>query len=212
MNVLSIKELKEKEKENRVNYVIDAAEKLFFTNNYDDVSMNDIAEKVGVSRTALYRYFKNKESIYFAIVLRAARIMNKMFENGVKSKKNGLNKLRDLGNAYYEFYKDFPDYYNIYLSFEYLRFQNNEKYDISEILAINFNLIKIMCETIVEGMQDNSIRKDLNPLEIAMFIATTSNSILKTNPNTLHALGINEKQYFEDYLCLWDRMLTNSEK
>lgn len=212
MNTLSIKELKEKERKKRYNYIINATEELFFSKSYENVSMNDIAEKVGISRTALYRYFKNKETIYFAVVLRAAKILNEMFEKRAKSKENGLNKLRDMGMAYFEFYNDYPDYYNLYLSFEYLKFQNNDKYDISEIMAWNIKTIEIMCGAIVEGMQDNSIRKDLNPLEIAMFIATTSNSVLKSNPDTLKALGISGKQYFKDFLGLWRHMLKNTEK
>ena len=204
---MSIKNLKEKERENRIDYIIDAAEQLFFEKGYDGVSLNEIALKIGISRPALYRYFKNREEIYFAVVLRAAKIMNQLFKKSANNNDNARIKLEKMGKAYFKFYKDFPNYYEIYLSFEFLRFQNNEKYDISEIMKLNFETIKIICETIEEGMEDGSIRKDINPLETAMFITTTSNSVLKLYPNTTKTLGISIEQYYDDFLRLWDRAL-----
>lgn len=208
---VSIKKLKEKEKEERRNYIIDASEKLFFDKGYDNVSMKDIANKVGIDRTTIYLYFKNKEAIYFSIVLRAVKIMNEIFKESVKSDKNGIDKLRDTGWAYYEFNENFPDYHKIYVSFEYLRFQNNDKYDISEIMAVHAETVRIVCKAIAEGIEDGSIRKDLNPLQIAMYMATTSYPIVNPNPDILKALDMSAKQYYEDYLDLLRLSLMNTE-
>ncbi|PKL67818.1 MAG: hypothetical protein CVV28_03575 [Methanobacteriales archaeon HGW-Methanobacteriales-1] len=67
---------KEREKAARRNDIISAAEELFFSNNYDNVSMNDIAKKVELSKATLYLYFDNKESLFFVIVLQGIKIMN----------------------------------------------------------------------------------------------------------------------------------------
>jgi AcrR family transcriptional regulator len=206
---LSIPELKEKERKKRSEYIIDAAEKLFFSKGYDNVSMNDIANEVGISRTALYLYFKNKEMIYFRIVIRAARIMIKMFKNSIKSQKNGLNKLGDAGRAYFEFYNDFPDYYEAYIYFDSQRFSKIDNKYITEINAFSNETIKVMLESIGEGIKDGSIRSDINPLEVAIFIATTTTQVVKIKSNTLETLGISYEQYVEDSLNLYKHMLMN---
>ncbi len=72
---LSYKNLKEKEKEKRREYIIDAAEKLFLDKGYENVPMSDIAEEVGVNRATLYLYFKNKDTLYFAVLLRGLNLM-----------------------------------------------------------------------------------------------------------------------------------------
>ena len=64
--------LREQEKEQRRNYILDAAEKMFFSRGYDNVSMDDIAGEIGLNKATLYIYFKNKESLFFAVVLRGA--------------------------------------------------------------------------------------------------------------------------------------------
>lgn len=208
---MSIKKLKEKEKEERRNYIIDAAEKLFFDKGYDNVSMNDIAQEVGVNRATLYLYFKNKETVYSAVVLRAVKIRNKMFEEGAKG-NNGLDKLRGIGMAYFKFCNDFYDYYNVFLYFNSQRFDKSDNEYVPEIRAFSCKTIQIMRESIEEGIEDGSIRADLNPLEVAIFLATTSKQVVKVNQRHLKELeseGITYEQYIEDSLDLWMNMVMN---
>ena len=63
--------------EQRQNDIIDAARKLLIDRDFDEVSMDEIAREVGLGKSTLYLYFKNKESLYFAIVLRGIRIWDK---------------------------------------------------------------------------------------------------------------------------------------
>lgn len=47
--------------------IIDAAIELFRSNPYQQVSVNDICEKAGVTRNSFYYYFDNKDIIFDAI-------------------------------------------------------------------------------------------------------------------------------------------------
>jgi AcrR family transcriptional regulator len=204
---MAIADRRKREKKQRRKQIVDAAEKLFFAKNYDSVTMDEIADEAEVNKALLYYYFKNKESLFFAVVLRAGKIMNKLFIESSKSQKNGMDKLNDMGWAYYNFYKDFPEYYDIYIYFDHQRFKNSDNGYIHEIMKLRFDLVEMMCEAIEEGIKDGSIRKDVNPIEIAMFVATTSQAIVKVNPETLKALGISNEKYFEDSMDLYKRML-----
>lgn len=211
-NRLTIQKLKEKEKKERINYIVDMAEQLFFLKGYDNVSMKDIAEEVGISRAALYLYFKNKETVYLAIVLRAVKIRDKLFRESVKTEKNGLDKLKDIGRAYFKFYNEFNDYYSVCLYFNSERFDKSDDEYVPEIRAFSSKTIQIMREAVDDGIKDGSIRADLNPLEVAIFIATTSKQVVKINSHNLKALkseGISYEQYKEDSLDLWANMVMN---
>jgi AcrR family transcriptional regulator len=111
---MSFADKRKNEREERKEAIIDAAEKLFFSRDYDDVSMESIAKEVGVNKALLYYYFKNKETLFFAIVLRAAKIFNEMMKNNIEGKKTGLDKLTAIGRTYFEFSFKYTDYYNIY--------------------------------------------------------------------------------------------------
>ncbi len=210
---MSTEDMREQRKEQRRKYVMNIAEKLFFKKGYDEVSMNDIANEAGLNKSIIYRYFKNKESLYFAIVLRGTRIFNKMFKENVKLQKNGIKKLEEAGRAYFEFYKNYPDYHDAYLYSRSQRFEFKEIEYAPEIDLLTKEIMKTICNAIQEGINDKTIRKDVKPMEVAVFIAVTAERIVRLSFNTLNVLksqGISHEQFMEDSLDLWKHMVMNS--
>jgi TetR/AcrR family transcriptional regulator len=119
---MQIKSRKEREKEQRKKDILDSAEKLFFERGYDNVSMNDIAKDVELSKATLYLYFDNKEELFFAAVLQGTKIMVSMIEEEVEKEETGVNKLAAFSRAYNLFVENYPDYYWAYSYFQSGRF------------------------------------------------------------------------------------------
>ena len=111
MMSLERKEMKRKQKREEI---ISTAERLFFSKGYDDVSMNDIAKDVGMSKATLYLYFDNKDSLFFAVVLRGAEIMKSLIEKEIGTVEKGIDKIFAYRNAYFNFALRYPDYLHIY--------------------------------------------------------------------------------------------------
>ncbi|MEN6293472.1 MAG: TetR/AcrR family transcriptional regulator [Methanobacterium sp.] len=105
---------KEIEKIQRRNDILNAAEKLFFSKGYENVSLKDIAKEVKLGRSTLYLYFENKEELFFAVVLRGTRILYKMINDEVKKVKSSFEKLAGFRRAYYNFAKEYSDYLRAY--------------------------------------------------------------------------------------------------
>jgi AcrR family transcriptional regulator len=53
---------------------------LFGARNYDDISIDDIAEAAGISRSLLYHYFRNKRGFYVEIIRHAATKLRERIE------------------------------------------------------------------------------------------------------------------------------------
>ena len=113
---MSLAKWKEREREQRQNDIIDAARKLLIDRDFDEISMDEIAREVGLGKSTLYLYFKNKESLYFAIVLRGIRIWAQMIREEVKKGNTGLEKFVLYGNANREFSNEYPDYFRLLCS------------------------------------------------------------------------------------------------
>jgi len=79
-------DLKEQEKEQRKNLILDVAEKIFSSKPFDDVNMRDLAKEVGISPGSIYTYFPDKETLYVEVSLRgfqrAVNIMKDMLNSG----------------------------------------------------------------------------------------------------------------------------------
>jgi AcrR family transcriptional regulator len=53
---------------------------LFGSRNYDDISIDDIAQVAGISRSLLYHYFRNKRGFYVEIIRHAAGTLRERIE------------------------------------------------------------------------------------------------------------------------------------
>ncbi len=61
------------EHDERINDIINKAEKLFAKKGYDNTSVADIIKKVGIAKGTFYHYFKSKDELLDAIVERILR-------------------------------------------------------------------------------------------------------------------------------------------
>jgi AcrR family transcriptional regulator len=53
--------------------MLEAAGRLFGSRRFHEVRMEDVAAEAGVSKGTLYRYFRDKEEMYLALLARASR-------------------------------------------------------------------------------------------------------------------------------------------
>lgn len=211
--------LKDQEKEQRKSYILDAAERLFFSKNYDNVSMDDIANEIGLNKATLYLYFKNKESLFFAVVLRGAKILNSMIKERVKKCRTGMEILDAIGIAYFEFVDKYPDYSQAYLYFRSGRFSIDDSMDLCDdakkIIELRREEFAITCNAIRSGIDEGMIRSDLDPVEVTVFLTIIIKALTEMRPDfkrVLETRGIAERKFFEDVAGFVHLMLTDKEK
>ena len=82
--------LKSMERVNRVNLILDAAEKVFTDRPFDKVSMQEIADEAGIAKSSIYTYFTNQESLF---VEAAARNVTILIEKMTEANKRVPDKL-----------------------------------------------------------------------------------------------------------------------
>jgi TetR/AcrR family transcriptional regulator len=201
---VSLADRKERERKQRLNDIVNAAEKLFFSRGYDNVSMNDIADEVELSKATLYLYFKDKESLFFAIALRGARILNSKYDECSKLDIAGLEKIKAMGQGILEFSQRYPDYFRMLSYSGSERFCNTDNYDAVEISELTNKNIALIRGAFEQGMKDGTIRSDMNPLEMAIYLCITSLCIMNLDPRwkkALDAAGISHDQFVKDFRC-----------
>lgn len=64
-----------KDYDERKNEILDVAERLFYTKGYEKCTVNDILKEVAIAKGTFYYYFKSKEEVLDAIVLRYREII-----------------------------------------------------------------------------------------------------------------------------------------
>lgn len=178
---MTITDRKKREKELRQKDIIDTAEKLFFKKGYENVTMGDIAEKTELARSTLYLYFKNKKEIYLVISIRATEILNNMFEEYYLKGQTGIEKVKMLMTAFYKFYKEYPDYYDVnWSSYKILIDHNLPK--MKEVKKIRMKSFSLFGRALQEGMKDKSIRSDIDPVKANLVLASSMQNVFNLPP------------------------------
>jgi len=76
------------------NSILRAASHCFNRSGFYGTSMDDIAERLGVTKPALYRYVKNKHEVLAACFNLVMDMSFRHLENGERTGQDGLSKLR----------------------------------------------------------------------------------------------------------------------
>ena len=103
---------REREREELREQVLDVAMNILIKEGYDAVTIRRLADEIAYTPGALYSYFKDKEEIVFALVLRASRHLASVFR-AVESIANPLERLWAIGRAYLKFAMEHPEYYDL---------------------------------------------------------------------------------------------------
>lgn len=204
---------REREREIRRKDIIDAAEKLFFANDYENITMNDIAEKAEMARGTLYQYFKNKDDIYAAIAIRAAKMIGESFQELLTKDQTGIEKMRSICEFYYDFYKKCPGYYNAYYHSGMFEFEGSPT--LEKLREIRKKSFSVAVNAVEDGIKDGSLRSDLNPVVTTLYMLATANNINNINPVTqmyMDEYGLTQDLLFELTLDMALRSIENNGK
>ncbi|MBN2735225.1 MAG: TetR/AcrR family transcriptional regulator [Methanomicrobiaceae archaeon] len=174
---MGIAERRQREKEQRKTEILDAAERLFFSRSYDEVSMDEIAREVELNKATIYLYFKNKETLFAAIVLRGIAILKEKYLECMEKQVPGIVKVILMGKAYYEFSQEYPDYLRMIHFYGSERFSKENPY--TEEVGKGYGVCRsILGDAVREGISDGTIRADLDPFLTSMYLMTSFMGIL----------------------------------
>jgi len=173
---MGIIERKEREKEQRRNMIIDAAERIFFKKGIENSTMEDVAAEAELSKGTLYLYFKSKEDVQLAIAMRGSEILKEMMYKRLTRNKKGYENLLELADISIDFSKKHKHYYEFFLFFQSTNF---EKLNLEESRIIKYlteqSPLAIVQECVIKGIRDKSLRSDI-PADV--FAATLWSQLL----------------------------------
>ncbi|MGA7159850.1 MAG: TetR/AcrR family transcriptional regulator [Bacteroidota bacterium] len=177
---MGIIERKEREKEHRREEIIDAAQKIFFQKGLAVATMDEIAEAAELSKGTLYLYYKSKEDLYFAVMLRGIDILYEMFSNVLSDAHPTLKTIANFGEAYYEFFKQHRNYYRMFHLFENPQFHKQVSEEMLQSCAShNQKVWGVLIDLIRRGIDEGVIQPDLDPKQAAVILWASSNGLMR---------------------------------
>ena len=211
---MGISDRRQREKEQRKTEITDAAERLFFLRDYKDVFMDDIAREVELNKATLYLYYENKETLFATIVLRGVRILEEKYRECRDKKAPGMVKVALMGQAYYQFSTEYPDYLRLIHFFGSERFSQENPYT-AEIGKGYGTCRKILQDAIREGIGDGTIRADLDPFLTSMYLMISFMGVLSMEHKwklVIEAEGYSYGQFTREFFRFITQAISPVEK
>lgn len=192
-----LKTRREREKQARYDAILDAAERVFFEKGYERTSMDDIAHTASLSRALLYVYFKDKAAIQRGIMLRAGQCLTACFEEARRTADTGLAQIAAMGEAYYRFYLDEPDYFSA-LTKATTAMAEADADQAREMLCSKTELMSLMIDAIRQGLDDGTMSREriADPVQTAVYLRGALHGVILLCQSELGSTQRHENEEF----------------
>jgi AcrR family transcriptional regulator len=140
------------------NVILKAATKVFAGRNFHTVTMDEIAKVADVGKGTLYRYYKNKEDLYFNILNKGLFAFYNYLLHETNKEKIVKNKLYKVIYCTLYFFEKNAPFVKIFLQ-EEVRFREERHYLKTRIILDN---IERLTEELINEGQRKKIFKNLD--------------------------------------------------
>ncbi|OPH47811.1 hypothetical protein BC351_39495 [Paenibacillus ferrarius] len=183
--------------------VLDAAAKIFALDGYHPASITQICEEAKISNGALYKYFKNKEDLFFAVLDRCVNLMVNEIVTIYSSNHNTGLAIRMLLQATEKLADNYRDYLTIYAdlgssSHTVFAAETSEKFELT--------VSKYLRRVVEDGKRRNEFNTQLDDNLLTFFIDNYVMLFLYSLVSEYH------HNRFESFFCEGKGVLSTKEK
>jgi len=207
---MTIEERKERERQQREQEIIDAAERVFFAKGYVDATMDGIAENAEVSKGTLYLYFNDKGDLYHAVCHRGQKVLMEMFTSALQNHDSGREQLLAVGRAYFQFARQYGDYFRMMLQSIAEKHPENHmsKYEI-KCQQLGTETIQVVARAVRNGIEDGTITTEYDPMELAVILWGQSTGVIQiaeqSKKHLQNKFEVNIRRLVETHFTLTER-------
>lgn len=189
---------REREKQRRRSEILEAAEALFSERGYRATTMQEISEKVELSKGTIYLYFKSKEELYLNICVKGVAEFGEDLEAAARKAGSLEEIIKAVYMAYIKHSLEKPAIFRVLRDtfLERVR-QNLSAATIEEISGIIRNWLELESGLIEEGIERGVFRRDLDPYGFSLTAWRMSTGLIELA--LLNEPGVAERDDIERY-------------
>ncbi|MGE8204652.1 TetR/AcrR family transcriptional regulator [Heyndrickxia sp. NPDC080065] len=145
--------------------ILDSALICFANKGYQQATMDDIVQHSGISKGAIYNYFKSKEEIYIELMNENTKIVDEDIKEGIRVHKTALEKVSYLFDLYLRNKPSESPEQEIFLVYYEFRLHATRDEKLFNLLQERkkFIFIENLVDILVEGQKNGELRQDFNP-------------------------------------------------
>ncbi|MBW2050139.1 MAG: TetR/AcrR family transcriptional regulator [Deltaproteobacteria bacterium] len=169
---------RERERLIRRQEILDAGLALFSEKGFHNVSMHEIAKKSEFAIGTLYKFFKNKEDLYKALVLEQADRFHRALTAAIQGPGDEIEKIRNYIRAKGEVFTANASMIRLYFA-ETRGASFNVRAGLdSEIRERYGKFLEMLASVFEQGIKKNRFKHIFDPLYLAVALDSLTNAFL----------------------------------
>lgn len=132
--------------------ILDAATSLFAEHGYADTDTQMLADRLGVGKGTLYRYFPSKQDLFLAAVDRGMRRLCEHIDASMADLEDPSERITQVVRSYLEFFARHPELVELFIQ-ERAQFRNRKKPAYFEYRETNRERFRAMYRSYIEQGQ-----------------------------------------------------------
>ncbi|MBC8193250.1 MAG: TetR/AcrR family transcriptional regulator [Candidatus Marinimicrobia bacterium] len=149
-------EKREQRKEQHRLEILQTAEQIFARQGYHTTTMETVAEECGWSKGTLYLYFKNKEDLFFSILLEKMDRFSATLLADLKSSKDIEGKIFALIDAQFRFFTENKHYFQLLITEQGKVMHTSNSGLREELIQKQHSQIDQISQALEKGMKDDT--------------------------------------------------------
>jgi AcrR family transcriptional regulator len=162
--------------------ILDAARDVFFRDGFMAANLDEVAEKAGVAKGTLYRYFESKADLYVAVLAdNGDRFTQKMKEEADSPDTPGVAVLQNISRFYFDYWTRHPEYFQIFWAIDNQAVIGDLPQSVVEEVARLWGESLRVVDGVLARAVSESHLVECDTWEVANILWTTANALIQAN-------------------------------
>jgi len=158
--------------------ILEAALELFTENGYYSVTMHEIAAKSEFAIGTLYKFFRNKEDLYKALMLEKAEQFHEIIHEAIGESEDEMEKLRNFVSVKGEIIRSHASLIRLYFTETH-----GESFKVkagldSELRKGHDEILKALASVFAEGIEKGRFKEIADPYFLAIALDGITSAFL----------------------------------
>ena len=212
-------ERKRQERERRADYILDKAEPVVFERGFEATMMDDIAREAGYTKRSVYLYFRDRDEVFYALVLRGQRLLLAALRDATSGSGEGTSVVRRFGDAFYRFSLAHPGYFELIMTYEakrhsYARGRIDEETPAAACQNISVEYGALLSTALEDGIDSGRLRSGMDARQTMLLLwgqmFGVMQILLMRRAGFADIYGIEPEAFFERFVAQLERGLSIS--
>ncbi len=161
-------EVQDLKKEKRRRTIIRASLRVFSRKGYETTALDEVAREARLAKGTLYLYFKDKEDLYFHVMLSVLESLEAFVTKQTSEAGNPLDKLAVVARAQIDFFAENPQYFRLFTAALNPEMATIHKKLLGPFFEKRRLLGEYLHDLVEEGKKKRLIRGDIDTSEVVL--------------------------------------------